>query len=65
MYRDMKALTIPPIKNKDYTVRQSNYVVEGKRPIRISVFGPSGSAGTVLLSNMFIDICNGRFERIY
>ena len=52
----MNAPTVLPIKIKDYTVRQSNYDVVGKLPIRSIILGPSGSGQTVRLQNMILDI---------
>ena len=61
----MNAPTVLPIKIKDYTVRQSNYDVVGKLPIRSIILGPSGSGQTVRLQNMILDIYKGCCERIY
>ena len=52
----MNAPTVLPIKIKDYTVRQSNYDVVGKLPIRSIILGPSGSGQTVRLQNMILVI---------
>ena len=56
---------IEPIEVKEYTVKQSEYDVVGKLPIRSVILGPSGSGKTVLLQNMILDIYRGCFSRIY
>ena len=38
-----KAPKIEPIQVKEYTVKQSQYEVVGKLPIRSVILGPSGS----------------------
>ena len=48
----MNAPKVEPIKIKKYTVKQSNYGIVGKLPIRDVILGPSGSSKTVLLQNM-------------
>ena len=55
---------IEPIEVKEYTVKQSEYDVVGKLPIRSVLLGPSGSGKTVLLQNMILDIYRGCFSRI-
>ena len=61
----MNAPTVLPIKIKDYTVRQSNYDVVGKLPIRSIILGPNGTGQTVSLQNMILDIYKSCCERIY
>ena len=56
---------IEPIEVKEYTVKQSEYDVVGKLPIRSVILGPSGSGKTVLLQSMILDIYRGCFSRIY
>ena len=60
-----KAPKIEPIQVKEYTVKQSDYEVVGKLPIRSVILGPSGSGKTVLLQNMILNIYKGCFSRIY
>ena len=60
-----KAPKIEPIQVKEYTVKQSQYEVVGKLPIRSVILGPSGSGKTVLLQNMILDIYRDCFSRIY
>ena len=61
----MNAPKVEPIKIKEYTVKQSNYGIVGKLPIRDVILGPSGSSKTVLLQNMILEIYKNCFERIY
>ena len=60
-----KAPKIEPIQVKEYIVKQSQYEVVGKLPIRSVILGPSGSGKTVLLQNMILDIYRDCFSRIY
>mgnify|MGYP003328199047 CR=1 FL=1 len=60
-----KAPKIEPIQVKEYTVKQSEYDIVGKLPIRSVILGPSGSGKTVLLQNMILNIYRGCFSRIY
>ena len=60
-----KAPKIEPIQVKEYTVKQSDYEVVGKLPIRSVILGPSGSGKTVILQNMILNIYKGCFSRIY
>ena len=57
-----KAPKIEPIQVKEYTVKQSQYEVVGKLPIRSVILGPSGSGKTVLLQNMILDIYRDCFS---
>ena len=61
----MNAPKVEPIKIKKHTVKQSNYGIVGKLPIRDVILGPSGSSKTVLLQNMILEIYKNCFERIY
>ena len=56
---------IEPIEVKEYTVKQSEYDVVGKLPIRSVILGTSGSGKTVLLQSMILDIYGGCFGLIY
>ena len=61
----MNTPTITPIKLKEYNVKQSQYEVAPKLPMRAMLVGPSGSGKSVLLSNMILNIYKGCFSRIY
>ena len=60
-----KTPKVEPIKIQEFTVKQSQYEVCGKLPIRSVILGPSGSGKTVLLQNMILDIYRDCFSRIY
>ena len=60
-----KAPKAEPIHVQEFTVKQSEYEVCGKLPIRSVILGPSGSVKTVLLRNMILDIYKDCFCRIF
>ncbi len=63
--KENKAPKVEPIHVKEFTVKQSEYEVCGKLPIRSVILGPSGSGKTVLLQNMIMDIYRDCFSRIF
>ena len=60
-----KAPVIKPIKQKEYTFKQSKYKQCGSLPTRSVILGASGSGKGVILQNMILDIYRDCFERIY
>ena len=57
---------IEPSKGiKEYTSKQSKYVVVSKLPLRDIILGPSGAGKGILISNMILDIYRDCFDRIY
>jgi hypothetical protein len=56
---------VQPTKVQEYTLKQSQYEMCGKLPIRSVILGPSGSSKTVLLQSMILDIYRDCFSRIY
>ena len=61
-----KVPIIAPIKQIEYTCKQSKYGEHvPKLPARATICAPSFSGKTVLISNLILDVYRGCFNRIY
>jgi hypothetical protein len=58
-------IIIEPIKEVEFTVKQSKYEIAPRLPMRSIILGPSGSGKTVLLTNLILKVYRDTFERIY
>ena len=61
----MDKIIIEPIKEVEFTVKQSKYEIAPRLPMRSIILGPSGSGKTVLLTNLILKVYRDTFERIY
>ena len=59
------SLDIKPIDLTEYSCKQSKHGHVPKVPLRMILLAPIGSGKTVLLSNLFLNIYRGCFERIF
>ena len=55
---------ISPIPGKEYKVKQSEYPVVGKLPIRSVILGPSGAGKGLLIQNLILDVYKDLFGRV-
>lgn len=62
---DNKIPKIEPIKEVEFSVKQSKYDIAPRLPMRSIILGPSGSGKTILLTNLILKVYRDTFERIY
>ena len=58
-------IIIKPIKLQEYTCKQSKHDIVPELPLNGIVLVPSGSCGTVLLSNLIVNVYRDCHERLY